>query len=81
MRGILFPNSNILFDVQSNDPETFGKKEAGGGASSTFSGSTRDGRWLRTPRSRSTKRRRSSPIPGRAVHERQARSRDSVPIG
>jgi hypothetical protein len=38
MRGILFPNSNILFDVQSSDPETFGKKEAGGGASASFSG-------------------------------------------
>jgi hypothetical protein len=38
MRGILFPNANILFDVQSKDPETFGKKEEGGGASSTFSG-------------------------------------------
>lgn len=38
MRGILFPNSNILFDVQSNDPETFGKKEAGAGATSSFSG-------------------------------------------
>jgi hypothetical protein len=38
MRGIFFPNSNILFDVQSNDPETFGKKEAGAGASQTFSG-------------------------------------------
>jgi hypothetical protein len=38
MRGILFPNSNILFDVQSRDPETFGKKEEGSGASSTFSG-------------------------------------------
>jgi hypothetical protein len=38
MRGILFPNSNILFDVQSNDPATFGKKTEGGGASSTFSG-------------------------------------------
>jgi hypothetical protein len=38
MRGILFPNSNILFDVQSGDPENFGKKEAGAGASSTFSG-------------------------------------------
>jgi hypothetical protein len=38
MRGILFPNSNILFDVQSRDPETFGKKEEGAGASSTFSG-------------------------------------------
>jgi hypothetical protein len=38
MRGVLFPNANILFDVQSKDPETFGKKEEGGGASSTFSG-------------------------------------------
>ncbi len=38
MRGILFPNANILFDVQSKDPETFGKKEEGAGASSTFSG-------------------------------------------
>ena len=38
MRGILFPNSNILFDVQTRDPETFGKKEEGSGASSTFSG-------------------------------------------
>jgi len=38
MRGILFPNSNILFDVQTNDPETFGKKESGTGASGTFSG-------------------------------------------
>ena len=38
MRGILFPNANILFDVQSKEPETFGKKEEGGGASSTFSG-------------------------------------------
>ena len=38
MRGILFPNANILFDVQSRDPETFGKKEEGTGATSTFSG-------------------------------------------
>jgi hypothetical protein len=38
MRGILFPNANILFDVQSKDPETFGKKQEGGDASSTFSG-------------------------------------------
>jgi len=38
MRGILFPNSNILFDVQTRDPETFGKKEEGGGATSSFSG-------------------------------------------
>jgi hypothetical protein len=37
MRGILFPNSNILFDVQSNDPAA-PKKEAaaGGGATATF---------------------------------------------
>jgi hypothetical protein len=38
MRGILFPNSNILFDVQSGDPATFGKKESGSGASASFSG-------------------------------------------
>ena len=38
MRGILFPNSNILFDVQSKDPETFGKKEEGAGATASFSG-------------------------------------------
>lgn len=38
MRGIFFPNSNILFDVQSRDPETFGKKEEGVGATSSFSG-------------------------------------------
>jgi hypothetical protein len=38
MRGILFPNSNILFDVQSNDPAAPKKPEAsaGGGASATF---------------------------------------------
>lgn len=38
MRGILFPNSNILFDVQSKDPATFGKKEEGSNASASFSG-------------------------------------------
>ena len=38
MRGILFPNANILFDVQSGNPEDFGKKKEGAGASSTFSG-------------------------------------------
>ncbi len=38
MRGILFPNSNILFDVQTKDPATFGKKEEGAGASASFSG-------------------------------------------
>jgi hypothetical protein len=38
MRGILFPNSNIIFDAQSNDPGA-PKKEAGGagsGASAQF---------------------------------------------
>jgi len=40
MRGIFFTNSNILFDVQSSDPENFGKKVegAGAGATSSFSG-------------------------------------------
>lgn len=38
MRGIFFPNSNILFDVQSNDPAGFGKKTEGAGATQTFSG-------------------------------------------
>ena len=38
MRGVFFPNSNILFDVQSKDPETFGKKEEGAGATASFSG-------------------------------------------
>jgi hypothetical protein len=38
MRGILFPNSNLIFDAQQNDPGAPPKKaaEAGGGASSTF---------------------------------------------
>ena len=38
MRGILFPNSNILFDVQSIDPENPPPVAAGGGATATFSG-------------------------------------------
>ncbi len=38
MRGILFPNSNILFDVQSIDPDNPPPVAAGGGATSTFSG-------------------------------------------
>ncbi len=37
MRGILFPNANILFDVQSNDPAAPKKAETGGGATATFS--------------------------------------------
>ncbi len=38
MRGILFPNSNILFDVQSVDPGAPPAAAAGGGATATFSG-------------------------------------------
>jgi hypothetical protein len=38
MRGILFPNSNILFDVQSIDPDNPPPAAAGPGATSTFSG-------------------------------------------
>jgi hypothetical protein len=38
MRGIFFPNSNILFDVQSQDPNSIGKKQEGAGASASFSG-------------------------------------------
>jgi hypothetical protein len=38
MRGILFPNSNLIFDAQSNDPGAPPKSEAAtsGGASATF---------------------------------------------
>jgi hypothetical protein len=39
MRGILFPNSNILFDVQSIDPANPPEvSTTGGGATATFSG-------------------------------------------
>jgi len=38
MRGILFPNSNILFDVQTIDPDDPPPVTAGGGATATFSG-------------------------------------------
>ena len=38
MRGILFPNSNILFDVQSVDPAAPPVVSSGGGATSTFAG-------------------------------------------
>ena len=38
MRGILFPNSNILFDVQSIDPANPPPAAAGGGATANFSG-------------------------------------------
>jgi hypothetical protein len=37
MRGILFPNSNLIFDAQSNDPGAPKKESAtGGGATATF---------------------------------------------
>jgi hypothetical protein len=37
MRGIMFPNANIIFDVQTNDPGVEKKLgEAGGGALATF---------------------------------------------
>jgi hypothetical protein len=38
MRGILFPNSNLLFDVQQNDPGAPKKVESGtaGGATQTY---------------------------------------------
>ncbi len=38
MRGILFPNFNILFDVQSIDPANPPPAAAGGGATANFSG-------------------------------------------
>jgi len=41
MRGIPFPNSNIIFDTQDKDPAAEAKKkptETGGGASATYAG-------------------------------------------
>ncbi len=38
MRGILFTNSNILFDVQSIDPDSPPPEAASGGATANFSG-------------------------------------------
>ncbi len=38
MRGILFPNSNILFDVQSIDPANPPPVDASAGATARFSG-------------------------------------------
>lgn len=37
MRGIFFPNSNIIFDVQQNDPAAPKKKSEGGSATDTYS--------------------------------------------
>jgi hypothetical protein len=37
MRGIMFPNSNLIFDAQTNDPGAPKKESStGGGASATF---------------------------------------------
>jgi hypothetical protein len=37
MRGMMFPNANIIFDVQTNDPAIVRKlSEAGGGALTMF---------------------------------------------
>ncbi len=36
MRGILFPNSNLLFDVQTRDPDAPPEAESGGTVTSTF---------------------------------------------
>ena len=40
MRGILFPNSNILFNVQTNDPGAPPKPNPAGGGNSDFSWTT-----------------------------------------
>ncbi len=36
MRGIPFPNSNIIFDTQTNDPAAPKKADASGGATGTY---------------------------------------------
>ena len=38
MRGVFFPNSNIIFDVQQNDPAAPKKKSESGGATDVYSG-------------------------------------------
>lgn len=38
MRAILFPNSNILFDVQTTDPEAIGAKQEGDRFSGIYKG-------------------------------------------
>ena len=37
MRGIFFPNSNIIFDVQQNDPAAPPKKSEGASATDAYS--------------------------------------------
>ena len=38
MRAILFPNSNLLFDVQTGDPEEMAEAQDGSSVTSSFSG-------------------------------------------
>jgi len=38
MQGIIFPNSNLIFDAQSTDPGAPPAENAGSGASSTYGG-------------------------------------------
>src|SRR5438445_13486207 len=43
MRGIYFPNANLIFDVQQNDPAAPKKKAETGGAASTAYANTYSG--------------------------------------
>lgn len=43
MRGIFFPNSNIIFDVQQNDPAAPKKKPEGGGSATDAYGGVYSG--------------------------------------
>jgi len=43
MRGIYFPNANLIFDVQQNDPAAPKKKAEAGGAASTAYANTYSG--------------------------------------
>ena len=72
MRGILFPNANILFDVQSKDPETFGKKEEGGGREFHLLGHLHRLAGRRERRHRAQRIGAAARGPGPAVPERQA---------
>ena len=54
MRGIYFPNSNLIFDVQQNDPGAPKKMaEAGSSTTDKFTNLYPDGWWSRTRQWRS----------------------------